>query len=188
MEFKGPLAGIKVLDFTVYQNGPSATQQLAEQGAEVLKVEPLDGEPNRHLAGRGKFNAGWENFNRGKRSIALDLKKESSMDIVQKLVEWADVVVENFRGPSVMNRLGLTYDQCKAWNESIIYASNSGFGEQGDWADRPSYDMVAQAFTGVMTTMGGGPSHSPTPVEWAFSDEVGAMNVSGLTVRATHSH
>jgi crotonobetainyl-CoA:carnitine CoA-transferase CaiB-like acyl-CoA transferase len=148
---------------------------MADQGAEVLKIEPLKGEPLRFLAAQGSYNSGFENFNRGKQSIAIDLKRPESVEIVRKLVANADVIVENFR-VGVMNRLGLSYEQCREWNAAIIYCSNSGFGEKGEWADRPSYDMVAQAFTGVLTAMGGGPSHPPLPVEWAFSDEVGALN------------
>ena len=92
---------------------------------------------------------------------------------MKRLVEWADVLAENFR-PGVLERLGFGYDVCKKWNPSIIYASNSGFGHAGEWAERPSYDGMAQAFTGVLTHNGGGPSHAPREIGWTFSDVVGA--------------
>ena len=170
----GPLAGIKVLDLCTFINGPAATCQMAEQGADVIKVEPGDGEAMRHTSGvPGVLFTGWEMFNRGKRSLTLDLKHPGAATVMKRLVEWADVLAENFR-PGVLERLGFGYDVCKKWNPSIIYASNSGFGHAGEWAERPSYDGMAQAFTGVLTHNGGGPSHAPREIGWTFSDVVGA--------------
>merc|ERR1719159_1125575 len=171
----GPLLGVKILDFCQFQNGPSATAQLADNGADVLKVEPLTGDGLRNTGKPGEFESGVENFNRGKRSITLDLKHPSSKEVLERLVKWADVVTENFR-PGVMSKLGLGYEVLKRWNPKIVCASNSGFGPEGEWASRPSFDGIAQAFSGVMTAMGGGPSHQPMRIEWTFADEVGAMN------------
>lgn len=179
----GPLAGVKVLDFTAYQNGPSATVQLADNGADVLKVEPPEGDGVRSAAGKGQLPHGFEAYNRGKRSIIVDLKHPKAKELVEKLVKWADVVTENFR-PQVMDSLGLGYDQLSKWNPSVILASNSGFGAEGEWASRPSFDAIAQAFTGAMTAQGGGPAHPPQLIEWAFSDEVGAMNFYSTIVTA----
>jgi len=171
----GPLKGIKVLDLTAFQNGPSATVQLAEQGAIVIKIEPPEGEGLRFTDKPGRYHAHFQTLNRGKKSVTMDLKHPDSKKIMERLVKWADVVCENFR-PYVMDNFGLGYEQLKAWNPAIILASNSGFGDRGEWANRPSYDAIAQAFTGVGAMQGGGPSHKPSLVEWAFSDEVGAMN------------
>jgi len=171
----GPLKGVKVLDLTQFQNGPSATGRLADNGADVIKVEPPEGDGVRGLGVPGRAFDFFEGLNRGKRSISLDLKTPEAREVMKRLVQWADVLAENFR-VGVLDRLGYSYDVVKEWNPKIIYAQNSGFGEQGEWSDRASYDGIAQAFTGVMTFMGGGPSHEPMPVEWAFSDEVGAVN------------
>lgn len=173
----GPLAGIKVVDLTDFQNGPSATQQMADNGADVIKVEPPTGNAYRVIAPPTKdFNPAMEGLNRGKRSIVVDLKHPSALKVMEKLVKWGDVVTENFRGPSVMKKMGLTYETMKKWNPKIIYVANSGLGPVGPLAERPSFDHIAQATSGAMVAQGGGPTHKPTPVEWAFSDEVGAMN------------
>lgn len=171
----GPLAGIKVLDLTQFGNGPSATAQLSDNGADVLKVEPPEGEGIRPLAPPGKYNMALEALNRGKRSMVLDLKHPGAKEVMKRLVEWADVATENFR-PGVLDRLGYGYEDMKKWNPNIVFVSNSGFGPLGEWAQRASFDGIAQAFNGVMTNQGGGPSHRPQFVEWGFSDEVGAMN------------
>lgn len=170
----GPFAGIKVLDLTQFGNGPSATGMLSDNGADVLKVEPPEGEGLRTTP-PGKYNALFQNFNRGKRSMTMDLKHPESKAVMERLVRWADIMMENFR-PGVLERLGYGYEDVKKWNPTIIYASNSGFGPEGEWAQRPSYDGIAQAFNGVTTVMGGGPSHEPMFVDWGFSDEIGAMN------------
>lgn len=167
----GPLVGLKVLDLCQFQNGPSATARLADNGADVVKVEPPDGDNLRALQLLDAFEA----YNRGKRSVALDLKHPGSKDIFKRLVEWADVLTENFR-PDVMERLGLGYEVCKAWNPKLIYACCTGYGVEGEWALRASYNPIAQAFTGAATSQAGGPDYKPKLVEWAFSDEVGAVN------------
>jgi len=169
----GPLSGIKVLDLTIFINGPSATGQLCEQGAEVLKVEPATGDAMRLAAGgTGVYSAGFELYNRGKKSMTLNLKHPKSRSIMKRLVEWADVLTENFK-PGTMDRLGLGYDTCREWNPQLLYCSNSGFGPTGEWSPRPSYDGMAQAFTGVLSSNGGGASHPPRPIGWTFSDVVG---------------
>jgi crotonobetainyl-CoA:carnitine CoA-transferase CaiB-like acyl-CoA transferase len=175
----GPLKGIKVLDLTQYQNGPSATAQLSDNGADVLKLEAPSGEGMRRGPRPGtKLTPDyflWEAFNRGKRSMTLDLKHPSANLVMERLVKWADVVCENFR-PGIMEKLGFGWEVLRAWNPRVIFAQNSGFGDKGEWAERPSFDGIAQAFTGVMVQAGGGPSYEPRNVDWTFSDEVGAVN------------
>lgn len=171
----GPLAGIRILDFTAYVNGPMATSMAAESGADVIKIEPAEGEGLRIMQGNPRHFAPFEVENRGKLSMTLDLKHPGSLAVVERLVRhWADVVCENFR-PGVMDKLGLGYEQLRAWNPRIIYASNSGFGPKGEFRQDPSFDAVAQAFSGMAAAQGGGPSHSPVLVHSAFSDKIGAM-------------
>ena len=169
----GPLSGIHVLDLTTFINGPSATGQMCEAGATVLKVEPRTGDAMRMSSGgAGTYSPQFELLNRGKLSITLDLKHPGARAVFRRLVEWADVLAENFK-TGTMERLGLGYDVVAAWNPRLVYASNSGFGPRGEWAERPSYDGMAQAFTGALLSNGGGPSHPPRPVGWTFSDVVG---------------
>ena len=162
-----------MLDLTTFINGPSATGQMCEAGATVLKVEPSTGDAMRMSSGgAGTYSPQFELLNRGKHSMTLDLKHPGSRDVFRRLVEWADVLAENFK-TGTMERLGLGYDVVHVWNPRLIYASNSGFGPRGEWAQRPSYDGMAQAFTGALLSNGGGPSHAPRPVGWTFSDVVG---------------
>jgi len=128
-------------------------------------------------------NLGFEALNRGKRSMTLDLKQAGAAAVMERLVRWADVVCENFR-PGVMDSLGFGYERCRTWNPNIIYASNSGFGPKGDWAHDRAFDGVAQAFTGAATMQGGGPSHEPCLIDFAFSDEVGAMSFYASIISA----
>ena len=193
MPSAGPLAGLRVVDLTAFQNGPSATVQMADNGADVVKVEPAAGDGMRFLSAPGEINNGFDVFNRGKRSVCVDLKHEDAVEVMRRLVAWADVLTENYRyaqlscfranpsekllrRPGVLERLGFGYDWCCEINPALIYASNSGFGDRGEWAQRPSFDAIAQSFAGAATAMGGGPSHEPRLIEWTFSDEVGAMH------------
>mmetsp|Transcript_113774 Transcript_113774/g.332305 ORF Transcript_113774/g.332305 Transcript_113774/m.332305 type:complete len:455 (-) Transcript_113774:107-1471(-) len=179
----GPLAGVRIVDLCQYQNGPSAVARLADNGADVIKVEPPEGDGMRFAVIPGAHFGQVETFNRGKRSIALDLKHKDAAAIMERLVKWADVLAENFR-PGIMDKLGFGYERCKEWNPNIIYASNSGYGPVGAWAMRPSYDAVAQGFAGSMNKQGGGPSHEPKEIQFAFSDEVGATNFCFSIVNA----
>lgn len=178
-----PLDGIKVLDFTRYQNGPHGTAILADMGADVLKVEqPGDGDPGRSI-GRlpDGFSSYFEALNRGKRSITLDLHLPEAQEVVEKLVAQVDVLVENFR-PGVMEGFGLGYAQLAATNERLIYATNSGFGPEGEWRDRGSFDHVSQGMSGAMIAQGGGPGAEPMSVTWGLADQVGGMTLAhGIT-------
>jgi len=171
----GPLDGIRVLDFTRQQQGPYATALMADMGADVLKVEPrIDGEHGRQSE-RDKFgfSAYFESYNRGKRSMTLDLKRLEAKQIVEQLVPSVDVLTENFR-PGVMDRLGLGYEAVRRLNPRLVYGSASAFGPEGPDSRRTGYDHVAQAVTGLMIEQGGGPGNDPVPGLPGLADQVSA--------------
>src|SRR4051794_14527583 len=129
-------------------SGPLATMVLADQGADVVKIEPLTGDIIRTVGtGAGGMSAYFANVNRAKRSIAIDLSRPEGREVVLRLVEPADVFTQNFR-PGVVERLGLGYDDVVAVNPTIVYASISGFGTKGPLATAPAYDHVVQALSG----------------------------------------
>ena len=149
-ELTGPLDGVTVVDLTSYIAGSYAAMQLGDLGARVIKVEALEGDSFRELPGF----FGW---NRGKHSIAVNLKHPEGRAIVHRLAEGADVVIENMR-PGVVERLGVDYPTLHALNRGLIYCSVTAFGPDGPYRDRPGYDPVLQAMAGVMTLQGfGGP-------------------------------
>jgi crotonobetainyl-CoA:carnitine CoA-transferase CaiB-like acyl-CoA transferase len=145
----GPLEGVKVLDVSAVVSGPLATMILADQGAEVVKVEPTGtGDVMRQkLNHRGGMSAFFANCNRGKRSVAVDLKQERGVEVVKRLAREADVLVQNWR-PGAAERLGLGEAALRALNPKLIYASISGFGDSGPYRDRPVYDPILQGLTG----------------------------------------
>ena len=144
----GPLAGVRVIDLSTVVAGPMATQILADQGAAVIKVETAGGDPGRRLgSGRGGMSATFHNFNRGKRSIVLDLKNASGLDVLKRLLKDADVLVHNFR-PGVSARLGLDYESLRADHPKLIYLGVNGFGEAGPMAGQPAYDHIIQCYSG----------------------------------------
>jgi len=151
-----PLAGIRVVDLTSNMSGPLATMVLAEQGADVVKVEPLAGDLIRTVGtGRGGMSAYFANLNRGKRSIAVDLSVAPGSELVLRLAATADVFVQNFR-PGVVERLGLGPDVVMASNDRLIYGSISGFGLEGPLATEPAYDHVVQALSGFASLQAAG--------------------------------
>lgn len=169
------LTGIRVLDFTVMQQGPFSTLLLADMGAEVIKVERPGGEMGRATGlGPDGFSSFFEGHNRGKKSITLDLKVPEAIEVVRRLMPTIDVVVENFR-PGAMERLGLGYDDLKPLRPDLIYASASAWGRKGPWAHRGGYDHVAQALSGVMYEQGDGPGGTPQALIGGFADQIGAM-------------
>jgi crotonobetainyl-CoA:carnitine CoA-transferase CaiB-like acyl-CoA transferase len=143
----GPLSGFKVLDMSRVLAGPAATVLLADQGADVIKVEPLRGDVVRAMGGGG-ITPGFLTANRGKRSIALDLKSAAGIDVVKRLAERADVFVQNFR-PGAIDGMGLGEPVIREINPSIIYVSMSGFGDEGPYAHKRVYDPVIQALSGL---------------------------------------
>ena len=166
----GPLKKIPVLDVSQVMAGPFCCMMLGDMGADVIKVEPPDGgDQTRRAMGfklKGDDSLGFLNMNRNKRSITLDLKSDAGREAFYALARTADVIVENYR-PGTMKKLGIDYDTIRAINPGIIYASISGFGQTGPWADRPGFDLIAQAATGVMSITGhpgGPPAKSGVPV------------------------
>ncbi len=159
----GALDGVRIIDLTQMLAGPFCTMLLADQGAEIVKVEPLDGDHTRligpyHPDDRLKaFGGYFASVNRNKKSIAIDLKKPEGRDLVKRLCEGADAVVENSRS-GVMERLGLGYETLRETNPRLVYATIRGFGDRrtgaSPYADWPAYDVVAQAFGGIMAITG----------------------------------
>jgi crotonobetainyl-CoA:carnitine CoA-transferase CaiB-like acyl-CoA transferase len=185
----GPLAGVKVLDFTAYQQGPQATVALADMGAQVTKVEPpLLGDLGRYMAlldEPERFSAYFLAHNRGKRSITLNLKTEEGQQIAHRLAESADVAVHNFR-PGVAERLGIGYNELRRANPRIIYAHASGWGSRGPKAELPCFDITAQARGGLISVTGE-PDGYPLPAGTAVADYTGAMNLALAIVAALYA-
>ncbi len=174
----GPLDGIRIVDFTTMISGPLATMILAEQGAEVVKIErPRGGDHSRQVAGsRGGMTASFLNNNRGKRSVTLDLKDPRGRDAARALCRDADVVVQNFR-PGAADRLGLGEAAVRETNAAVVYVSIAGFGFEGDWAARPVYDPLVQALSGLAAVQGG-ESGRPRLVRTILPDKVTAIQAS----------
>lgn len=152
-----PLSGVRVLDFSHAGAGPFATMQLADLGAEVVKIEkPGRGDGSRfmgELVGDEDLTDYYVGLNRSKASLALDLGTEQGREIAGELVEWADVVVENFR-PGVMGRLGLGFNDVAERKPGIVYCSISGFGPHGPWRQKPANDITIQGMSGLMSVTG----------------------------------
>jgi CoA:oxalate CoA-transferase len=150
-----PLEGLRIIDLTTFLSGPSATQLLGDLGAEIIKVESLDGDSSRAIVGPTVLgeSAYFLANNRNKRSIAIDLKSPRGLEILKRLIAGADVVMENFR-PGVTARLGLDPRAVVADHPALVWASISGFGQDGPLRDRPAYDMIVQAMSGVMSLNG----------------------------------
>jgi len=165
-----PLAGLRILDLSRMLAGPFCTALLADLGAEVIKVEaPGRGDDARHFAPfRGGESAYFMLINRGKKSVTLNLKDRRGLAVLNTLAASADVVVENFR-PGVAARLGVDYRSLRRLNPRLVYASISGFGQDGPLAQRPAYDIIAQAMSGLMS-MTGAPDGPPTRVGESFGD------------------
>src|SRR5215207_11361529 len=147
------LDGMRVLDFTQYEAGPSCCQYLAWLGADVVKVEPPSGEPGRKTAAAGGKAQYFENYNGNKRSVAVDVSTETGRDLVRGLVAGYDVFVEN-QGPRVMEKLALDPMSLQAVNPSLIYARIKGYGLSGPYAEYRSFDMLAQAAGGLFSVTG----------------------------------
>lgn len=177
----GPLGGIRVLEFTQIIAGPLGCQFLADLGAEVIKIEPPNGEPWRLAAQfiplESKTFIG---LNRGKKSLAINLANEKSREAIHRLVNEIDVVVINYR-PDVAKRLGIDYETLSKIKPDIIYLDNTAWGREGHLADRPGYDIVVQAFSGMMSSVGKvtdagapqvGPAYADTTTGYAICSGV----------------
>lgn len=154
---KLPLHNVRVLDISQVMAGPFACMLLGDLGADVIKIEPPGtGDQTRGSMGfrmKGADSLGFLNLNRNKRSIALDLKTDAGKEVVLRLAKDSDILIENYR-PGALKRLGLGYDVLKEINPRLVYTSISGFGQTGPWADRPGFDLIAQAMSGVMSVTG----------------------------------
>jgi len=172
---KGPLKGIKVIDLTAMVSGPVATMMLGDQGADVIKIEPLQGELMRNVG--TPHNGMTTSFlcsNRSKRSFTINLKKVKGINIIKKLIKNADVLVQNFR-PGTMKRMGLSYEEVKKINKNIIYASISGFGETGPYAKQRVYDPVIQALSGLADIQRDQETNFPKMVRTIIPDKTTGM-------------
>lgn len=179
--YAGPLAGVKVLDFSRILSGPYASMVLADLGAEVIKVEPIEtGDETRNFP---PFQGGLSHYyialNRSKKSISLDLKSPEGLKIARDLAQKSDIVLENFR-PGVMDRLGLGYDTLRASNERLLFCSITGFGTNSPHGNKPAFDIVAQALSGVMS-VNCEPGQAPNKLGIPLGDMAGSIfSVFGL--------
>jgi crotonobetainyl-CoA:carnitine CoA-transferase CaiB-like acyl-CoA transferase len=172
----GPLSGVRIIDATTMLSGPWATMMLADQGADVIKIEaPGKGDHVRSLGNaRGGMSAMFLNINRNKRSLAIDLKSPRGVQAVKELALGADVFVQNFR-PGVVDRLGIGEPVLRALNPNLIYVSIAGFGEKGPWSGKPVYDPIIQAVSGLTTVQAGADSERPRLVRTVLPDKVSAI-------------
>ena len=182
------LEDVKILSFTHYLQGPSAAQTLADLGADVIKVEPPKGAFERNWSGCNAYKNGVSVFfllaNRNQRAIALDLKSEEGKNVIFRLLEKYDVVLENFR-PGVMDKLGLGYESLRKINPKIIYCSCSGYGSTGPKANKPGQDLLAQGMSGLAALTGNG-SMPPSPVGTTVVDIHGSLLAAFGILSAVH--
>ncbi len=182
-----PLKGVRVLDFTIFQQGPQASLAFADMGADVIKVEaPPFGDLGRVMGSTGedRFSPYFLAHNRGKRSITLNLKTDEAKRICLRLAEDSDVMIHNFR-PGVMERLGLGYEEVSQANPRIIYGHASGWGTKGPRAGHPAFDLAAQAQGGLISVTGE-PDGYPLPAGVSVADYVGAINLALAVVTALY--
>ncbi|MFF4052787.1 CaiB/BaiF CoA transferase family protein [Streptomyces chartreusis] len=182
----GNMRGVRVIDFTHIVAGPVCTMTLADMGADVVKIEPLQGEPGRRIG------PPWVNgesvialsMNRNKKSLAVDLKTDDGVRAVRRMIQKADVVVESFR-PGVMRKLRLDYESVRNENPEVVYCSISAFGQSGSFKDRPGVDGVMQAVSGLMSTLGE-PASGPTKVQIPVADMVTGYLATISVLSALH--
>jgi len=168
----GPLHGLRIIDLTSVVSGPLGTMLLADQGADVIKVEPPSGDHTRLVSNRrGGFSASFLNNNRNKRSVGLDLKKPQGREVLMRLVAGADALVQNFR-PGVVERMGVGEAAVRAVRPDIVYVSISGFGAEGPYAAKPVYDPLVQALSGLATVQAGSDEERPRLVRTIIPDKL----------------
>ena len=174
----GPLDGVRVLDLTAMISGPMATMILADQGADVIKIEPPAGDLMRHYGViRKGMSSSFLSNNHGKRSLNVDIKSPAGLEIVLKLAATADVLVQNFR-PGAIERMGLGEDAVRAAKPDIIYVSISGFGERGPYAGQRVYDPVIQAFCGLTEIQADRETGQPRMVRTVIPDKTTAVTAA----------
>lgn len=181
------LSGLKVVDLTQFLPGPMMTVMMADQGAEVIKVEPTHGDPAREQApfdtyGECEHSVWFANLNRGKHSVVLDLKSEDGKASLRDLIAGADVFVEGFR-PGVMKRLGFDYDSVKAIKPDIVYCSISAFGQEGALAHHPAHDLAVQALAGFLS-VNDGPDATPVVPGAASADMAAGLTALSAVLMA----
>lgn len=183
--FERPLEGVLVLDFSQFLAGPVAAMRLADLGARVIKVErPGSGDIGRTLAFAGRTADGdtisFHAMNRNKEGVTADLKDPSDLERVRQLVARADVVIQNFR-PGVMERIGLDWESAHTLNPRLVYASATGYGEDGPWRDRPGQDLLVQSVTGL-SWLSGSHDDPPVPVGLSIADHLTSCHLAeGIT-------
>jgi crotonobetainyl-CoA:carnitine CoA-transferase CaiB-like acyl-CoA transferase len=174
----GPLTGVKVIDLTGVVSGPLATMFLADQGADVLKIEPLGGDITRRsrqtIDQAGNFSALFISTNRGKRSLAVDVKTNAGREILKKLVGQADVLLQNFR-PGAMERLGLGYEDLRKSHPRLIYVSISGVGDSGPYVKKRVYDPIVQALSGFCDIQAQPITNRPQMIRTIVADKTTAI-------------
>ena len=174
----GPLEGVKVLDLTSMVSGPMAAMMLADQGAEVIKIEPTHGEQLRHMAApHNGVNPAFYSCNRGKKSLAIDLKSEEGKEILLKLVKEADVFMQNFR-PGAIERMGFSEEVLRKVNEKLINVSISGFGTKGPYSSSRVYDPVIQALSGATDIQADRETGRPQMFRVIVADKVTALTAA----------
>jgi len=188
---KMPLSGVRVLDWTIWQQGPVASAMLGDLGADVIKIEDrVGGDPGRgmtRIAGlstklAAEHNFYFENNNRNKKGITIDLKQEKGREIIYRLAEKADVFVQNFR-QGVAQRLGLDYATLVKYNPQLIYATASGYGPKGPDSTMPTFDRMGLARSGMMTVLGE-PDMPPLMIMGAIADQMGAIMLAYAVLAA----
>jgi formyl-CoA transferase len=183
----GPLKDFRILDLTQAVSGPFCTMMLGDLGAEVIKVEAPTGDTARLITRPAKNRVGayFLMFNRNKRGIVVDVRKEHGRDLIRRLAAKSDAMIENNR-PGVADRLGIGYGDIRKINPKIVYCAIHGFAPKGEMADAPAYDPVIQGFTG-MAAVQGGPGGKPTAVKTVLADKVSGLTAAIGIVAALHS-
>ncbi|MEL7029442.1 MAG: CoA transferase [Pseudomonadota bacterium] len=186
----GPLAGLRVIELAHVMAGPTCGRMLADMGADVVKLERIEGEDCRRMAPpwQGDEAAGFLMLNRNKRGVAVNLKHAGGREILLKLVETSDILIENFR-KGTMEKLGVGYDVLRESNPGLIYCEISGFGRTGPYAERGGFDVVAQAMGGVLSVTGEGPGRPPVKAGVPVGDiSAGLFGVIGILAALENRH
>ena len=186
----GPLAGVRVLDLTGVVSGPFATMFLADQGADVIKIEPIGGDITRRsratIDKNGEFSALFISSNRGKRSLAIDVKSEAGREVLKKLVVQSDVLVQNFR-PGTMERLGLGAEAMRRRHPRLIYVSISGVGETGPYVKKRVYDPIIQGLSGFADIQAQPVTNRPQMIRTIVCDKTTAVMTAQAVTAALYA-
>ena len=174
----GPLEGVRIIDLTSMVSGPMGAMMLADQGAEVIKIEPIAGEQLRHMAApHNGVNPVFYSCNRGKKSLAIDLKSKEGKQILIKLIKDSDVLMQNFR-PGTTDRMGFGYEDMKKINPNLVYLSISGFGDKGPYAQSRVYDPVIQALSGATDIQADRNTGTPKMFRVVIADKVTSLTAA----------